>query len=352
LPDLEQDRDAYVDAVLQLVDTCAIGMVLPAHDGSIEALRRRRNEFTGRCALPLASDRALDLAVSKERTLGLAAALGIPVPASLPVGEPCDLRAALAEVGLPAVLKPVQSWVVDGNGTGTRLTSVLVQDLDEAAKTLAWMRSCGGSVLVQPWLPGGREACSLFYADTRVWARFAQKSHREWPALGGVSVLCESVSLDARIAEWSEALIRAIGLEGCSMVEFRRDREGQPVLMEVNPRMGATAALAVRCGVDFPGLLYAWGTGEELQAVEGYRVGRRVRWLVGDLWYLTSALTAGRSPEVPSRTRALGAVLADFVLRPSHIDVWSWRDPRPALTELYATARECAARGARRWRRR
>ena len=29
------------------------------------------------------------------------------------------------------------------------------------------------------------------------------------------------------------------------MVEFRRDRQGQPVLMEVNPRMGGSLALAI-----------------------------------------------------------------------------------------------------------
>ena len=44
-------------------------------------------------------------------------------------------------------------------------------------------------------------------------------------------------------------------LDGCSVVEYRRDREGMPVLMEVNPRMAGSVGLAVTCGVDFPGLL-------------------------------------------------------------------------------------------------
>jgi predicted ATP-grasp superfamily ATP-dependent carboligase len=351
LPDLGENPEAYTDAVIELLDTHSIGMVLPAHDGSIDALRVRRREVECRCALPLASDQALDIAVSKERTLGVAAELGIAIPETIRVTDERDLRSALASVGVPAVLKPTQSWVINAQGEGTRLTSVLVRDAEEAARLFGWVQSVGGSLLVQPWLPGAREACTLFHADGRVWARFAQVSHREWPVLGGVSVLCESVDLDPQITEWSEQLVGAIGLDGCAMVEFRRDRDGRPVLMEVNPRLGATTALALRSGVDFPGLTYRWATGEPLDPVVHYRVGRRLRWLIGDVWYLKSVFGQHGSPEVPTRWRAVATVISDFVVRPSHIDVWSLRDPWPAFVEMKATAKEYAMPRIGRWMR-
>src|SRR5581483_4857022 len=318
-------------------------------DGSIEALRLRRPEVESRCALPLASNEALDIAVSKERTLAVAATQGIATPESLAVTSEGDLRSALAAVGIPAVLKPVQSWVTSRQGEGTRLTSVLVRDAEEAARTFGWIQAVGGSVLVQPWLPGIREACTLFYAEGRVWARFGQVSHREWPALGGVSVLCESIELDPRIAAWSERLVEAIGLEGCAMVEFRRDVAGRPVLMEVNPRLGATTALALRSGVDFPHLLYSWAVGEPLTSVTAYRVGRRLRWLTGEAWYLRSVFGQQGSPEIPTRRRAVATVMSDFVARPSHVDVWSLRDPWPGFVETKAAAKEFAMPRIERW---
>ena len=67
MPDLA-DGDSYVDGVLAILDAMPVAMVLPAHDGSIESLRRRRSEFEGRCALPLASDATLAIATSKEHT--------------------------------------------------------------------------------------------------------------------------------------------------------------------------------------------------------------------------------------------------------------------------------------------
>jgi predicted ATP-grasp superfamily ATP-dependent carboligase len=333
LPDLA-DGESYVDGVLALLDLLPVALVLPAHDGSIEALRRRRSEFDGRCALPLASDAALAIATSKDHTLALAAELGIAIPDSFPVFDEADLRDALKSIELPAVLKPTQSWNLDAHGVGKRLFCELVQTEDEALKELRTMTSAGGSALIQPWLPGSREAVTLFRAHGRFWARFAQRSYREWPPLGGTSVLCESIPLHPDITDSAERLVEAMDLDGCAMVEFRRDRYGRPVLMEVNPRMGATVGLAVLAGVNFPDLLYRWGMGLPLEAVEGYRIGRRLRSISGDMWYLHHAFDGHPHPDVMRPGKALRTVISDFVVHPSRLDGISLSDPQPGLTEV------------------
>jgi predicted ATP-grasp superfamily ATP-dependent carboligase len=296
----------------------------------------------------LASDAALEVAVSKERTADLAASLGIDVPQSVAITDPSQLRAALAEVGLPAVVKPTRSWAVDSEGVGTRLSSTLAQTADDAAAALDWMLASGGSALVQRWLPGVREAVTLFYAHGRFWARFAQISHREWPTLGGVSALCESVPLRSDTTHSAERLIEAMDLEGCAMVEFRRDSEGRAVLMEVNPRMGASVGLAVRCGVNFPQLLYAWGMGEPIEQMDHYRVGKRLRWLVGEIWYVKSAFN-GPSPETAGRAEAVAKVISDLVLRPGRVDGFYLTDPWPALVEMRAAGQAYGLPAIRQW---
>jgi predicted ATP-grasp superfamily ATP-dependent carboligase len=335
VPDFDRDPSAYVDAVLSLAARTGAAMVLPAHDGSIEVVRRRREEFAATCALPLASDAALDIALSKERTLALASELGIEVPESVGVFEPADAIEAVNKTGLPAVLKPLNPWVVDAHGRGTRLVSELITTAEDASRRLEAMLEAGASAaLLQPWLPGRREAVSLFRADGRIWARFAQVSHREWPVLGGATVFCESIPLAPDITEASERLVEAMDLDGCSMVEFRRDREGRPVLMEVNARMGSSVGLAVRAGVDLPSLLYAWARGDRLRSTSGYRIGERMRWLVGDMWYLNTAFARQPGPDVPTPTRAVATVLRDLAVRPSRFDRSSVTDPLPMLAEL------------------
>lgn len=336
VPDFAQDANAYVEGLLALLRQHPTRMLLPAHDGSIEAIRPRRAEIERLTALPLASEAALDIAVSKARTLALAEKLGIATPRSVLVTDLADVPAALCEVGVPAVVKPVQSWV-ERDGVGTRITSEAVLTEKEARRSLSYMLSVGGHAVIQQWLPGRREAVTLFYARERMWARFAQASHREFPALGGVSVLCEGIPLLPDITEAADHLVRTIQLEGCSMVEFRRDAEGRPVLMEINPRIGGSVGLAIASGVNFPRMVYAWATGEPLHEVPTYEVGRRLRWLGGDVWNLKCVFDSQGRPDIPPRGRALATFLSDFILRPSALDFVELGDMLPAVIEMRET---------------
>jgi len=100
------DRKGLDADVLALLDEQQPAMLLPAHDGSIKAVRTRRVDIERRTALALASEAALDIAVSKVRTLTLAQELGLNVPRSLAVTRLEDAHAVISEVGFPLVIKP------------------------------------------------------------------------------------------------------------------------------------------------------------------------------------------------------------------------------------------------------
>jgi glyoxylase-like metal-dependent hydrolase (beta-lactamase superfamily II) len=82
VPDFAANPDGYADALLELLDLYPAHMILPAHDGAIEALRLRRAEIERKTALTFASEAALDIAVSKARALVVAEQLGIAIPRS------------------------------------------------------------------------------------------------------------------------------------------------------------------------------------------------------------------------------------------------------------------------------
>lgn len=332
VPDITTNAKGYVDGVLRLLDECPARVMIPGHDGSIATLRTHRRAFETRTALALASEAALDVAADKMRTLDLARHLGIDVPRSIFVADPSEVKAALDHVGCPAVVKPTIPWA-RSEGIGTRLFSMGARTLDEAKRRVDNLRSLGGQALIQEWLPGRRDAVSVFMTGGRFWARFAQASRREHPPLGGSTVFCESIPLLPDITEPSERLVREMKLEGCSMIEYRRDRQGRPVLMEVNARMGGSVQLAQSCGVDFPKLLYAWATGEPLSPVGDYAVGRKLRWLGGEIRALRVIFRDHGQLDVPSRGKALAVFVSDFVLNPSRFDVIDWRDPKPAFVE-------------------
>jgi hypothetical protein len=169
---------------------------------------------------------------------------------------------------------------------------------------------------------------------------------RTWPPLGGSSVLRESIAPPADALERAERLVAAIGLDGYSEVEYRRSRDGRPLLMEVNPRLSQSVELAVRAGVDFPRMQLEWARGGRVATVDGYRTGVRLGWIAGEGRLLASAVRGGGPPPRPSR-RAAVAGLADYA-RGARIEGLDVRDARPVVAALAFTARAVRRRGTRR----
>jgi predicted ATP-grasp superfamily ATP-dependent carboligase len=339
--DFAEDEESFVEEVLSQAQRRGARVLIPAHDGSIEALRRHRANVECSVRVALAGDEGLCVAVSKQRTLALAATVGVLTPRSILAACAGDARAAVAELGLPLVVKPDVSWARRG-GKASRLSCTVAVDLDETMRAVDALAAAGAGAVLQEWIPGAREAVSLFRAEGKVWARFAQVASRMYPPLGGSSVVRESIQLPGDTAEAAEQLVEAGGLDGYSEVEFRRDARNRPLLMEVNPRLSASVEIAVRAGVDFPLLLYRWAAGEPLRPVNGYCAGVRMRWLGGDIRWLRATLRTPGRPDSPPAPEAVRAFAHDFLRRAAY-DYVAADDLLPA----FAAAGSCAGRWLR-----
>jgi predicted ATP-grasp superfamily ATP-dependent carboligase len=334
-----EGTDAYFDHLEQWLCYNSAHVLITSSDATIALIRRYRERLEKHVSIALAQDRALGIAINKEQTLEIASQLGLYVPRGVIVRSVDEVSAALKEIGLPAVIKPVESWVEDQQGQGARFVSYLVTSPDEARQAVEMLTQSGGTTLFQQFLTGRREAISLLYANGEVYARFAQWAKRTDPPLGGTSVLRQSIAVPDDIGEQAERLVREIGLEGYSEVEFRRDGAGMPYLMEINPRLSASVEIAVRSGVDFPYLLYQWARGEKIEKVSGYRVGGWMRYLKGDIMTTIEAVKQRGRPGVASPAQAILGFGLSF-LQPMRYDGVDWQDPVPALKATLNFTRE------------
>ncbi len=340
LPDVGQGADAYIDALIELCRTIGTPVIVPSHDGVIEALRARRPDVDAVGRLALGSNRALATVVEKEASLEMARELGFHVPVGRTVISADDAPQAVVEIGLPMVIKPAFSWVATGAG-GWRSGPVVVRDMPSAIAHIRRFTDAGTAALVQQWLPGHRDAIGIVVVGDEVIAKFAVRTHRMAPMIGGCSVLRETIPLASDISGIAEALVRRAGLEGYAEVEFRRDAAGRPFLMEVTPRLNAGIEVAVRAGVDVPWMLYRWASGELVEPVTYYRCGVRMRWLQGDVRWLLEALQDPGQPDSPGRRGALRGFFGAFGTRTGY-DYWDRHDLRPVARE----ARRLAGRMA------
>src|SRR5260221_2638881 len=325
-----QGSEAYLTYLEQLLDYSDARVLITSSDATIALIRRHREHLERRVRIALAKEPALGIAIDKEQMLAIAKQLGVGVPRTVTVGAVSDVGAALHEIGLPAVVKPVESWAWDGQ-QGARIVPQLVTTLDEARYAVEELTRFGGTTLFQEFLPGRRESLSLFSAHGEVYARFAFWGKRTYPLLGGTYVLRQAIAFPPDTGEQAERLVREIGLEGYAQVEFRRDAAGKPYLMEINPRLNLAVAHAVNAGVDFPYLLYRWASGEQIESVESYRTGGWMRHLEGDIKATAAAVRQHCRPGVPSPAMAILDFCLSFFM-PMKYDYVDWRDLRPAWT--------------------
>ncbi len=338
----DDSTGAYLAYLEQVLERTGVRVLIPSSDGTIALLRQHRARVERHVCIALAKESAMTIAVNKERTLAVAKRLGVGVPRGLLVSTVSEVPAALKEIGLPAVVKPTESWLWGEEG-GARVVSALVSTPDEACRAVAELTRFGGVTLFQQFLSGRREAVNFLYANRKMYARFAQWAKRTRPPWGGESILRQSIAVPTDIGDQAERLVREIDLEGYSEVEFRRDSVGVPYLMEINPRLSASVEIAVRSGVNFPYLLYQWASGGPIDAVRSYHTGGWMRYLTGDLMTTISTLRhRGRPGITPPVQAALDFGLS--FLRPMGYDCADWKDPLPTVKAATDFARRSVKR--------
>ncbi len=232
------------------------------------------------------------------------------------------------------MLKPTISWT---GAVANRMVPLEVMTEAEAVEATTRFLATGCDVIAQQLATGSREGVSLFIVDGELLAYCGCAALRTTPPLGGVSVMRESIPVSEELLNAAVSLAMTIGVEGPSEVEFRRDANGKPLLMEINARLAGTLENAIHSGVDFPLMIWQWGTGQPIQPVKSYRTGVRTRWLAGDLrWLWDGVMQAGRPDSVPL-SRGLVTFTAEF-FRTRHYDFVDPRDLRPAFAEVWDTA--------------
>ena len=347
LPRFEEDPDDYARKVLELVRRWQPTVVVASSDQSIASLRPWRSRIERHTSLALASEDALAIAVDKEKTLELAADLGIHGPRTVAIQDVKDVPAAMAITGYPAVVKPTASWFRDCRGA--RLLAVAVINQEEALNAVGAFQRQGVRVLVQEWSGGAREAVSLFRVHGQILAEFAQVALRTTPVLGGASVVRQSIPMPEDLRAAAVSLVHAMDLDGYAEVEFRRDSHGRPLIMEVDPRLSGSVELALRCGVDFSRMLWQWGSGRPVEGATSYKTGHRHRWLAGDCSWLVETLKNPGRPDTLSVPRTLLTFLGDFA-RPASYDHLDSRDLLPAVAEVGRLVTRAATTGSKRSR--
>lgn len=336
-PDPLIDGEGAAEAIARHVREHDVDLVVPVTEPVIAALRTAP-DWPASCRIAVEDDERLDVVRHKERTLELAATLGVPVPTSVRVATLAEARAAVGSIGWPIVLKPEASVAVDDDGRIHKFEVAYARD--DAQLERAMTRFEGLTpVLLQEFCVGVGVGVEVLAHKGELLAAFAHRRVREVPITGGASSFRVSVELDPDLLQHAAELMRAIGWTGLAMVEFKVGPRG-PRLMEINGRLWGSLPLAAKAGMDFPARLVALlldgpPAGRALDT--DYRVGVRSRNLELELVWIAGVLRGPKATnpgtEFPARRDAL-RVAARLPLPADGYDILSWRDPGAGAAEL------------------
>lgn len=327
-PSSSDEPELYLQWLKRVCAETAYSLIVPVTEITSQLLLMHTEQLPN-VRLAFASyDTVMSLA-DKYHLLEQAKAANVPVPAFQLFHSSASLDPN--SLTYPCVIKPCLSRIYSPNGWISTSVKLLhsEHDLQDALASAPYLAQY--PFMVQAFIPGTGAGIFCLYNKGKPVTFFAHNRLREKPPQGGVSVLSESVAVDPTLQHYARQLLDHVHWHGVAMVEFRVAPDGTPYLMEVNTRFWGSLQLSIDAGINFPALLAQSELGITADVPDNYRVGQRLRWLLGDLDSLYLFMKGNYSPR--QKLARIIAFLTPAPFRTRH-EINRIEDLGPAIYEL------------------
>jgi carbamoyl-phosphate synthase large subunit len=274
--------DEFVDDVVEACGRHGIEVLFATVDVELPRLARARERLAGvGTVLASPSVETLETALDKL-ALARACAPHLRVPRTELLG------ASGYDDGwtYPVIVKPRR-------GAGSRGVRLVIDRAELAAV------SATEDLLVQELLPGDEYSVDVL-ADLE-GSVIAAVPRARLRVDSGVSVAGVTLH-DDDLVRTASAVARVIGLTTVANVQLKRDRDGAPALLEVNPRFPGAMPLTIAAGVDMPSITLDAVLGRPVPAHVDFEEVANVRFLEDRFLALDEILLAPASAGDPAPT--------------------------------------------------
>lgn len=316
LPYSGAEPRAFSDRLDAEVGRLGVRVVIPGTDQDLIAIAGSRDSRL-RAAAGVPSLNVVLRIIDKRAVYRVAEELGLRVPPT----EVIDGERLPDDAEFPLIVKPARSARMVEGGTLVRTDAQIVRSRDELTRLLDGPGT--GQWLSQRHLDGQLGAICGVAHDGHVVSALHQRARRVWPPGVGVSAFAETVPADPSLEADLARLIEALRWSGMFQAQFIHTGHG-PYLIDLNPRVYGSLALATASGVNLPAIWCAIVIDSPVEPVS-YRVDVRYRSEELDLRALLHLALHGRP---------ILAAAGMLPHRHTTHSVVTLADPAPALTTL------------------
>ena len=281
--------EEYIDIVLDICKKECVDIYFPNISAEVTAVSKRKEEFQKIGTIISASEqKAVEVANNKLSLYNFLKSKGIKVPRFYGVNSIEDFEEGCKYLGYPDV--PVCLKIVDGSGSrGVRIIDSkrnryqifvnekpnsffvayedMISILKEANEELHEM-------LLVEYLPGNEYTVDLLADHGKVQYIAGRENIVSLMSIAQESI----VEKDEKAYKMSSDIVAALKLDGNIGFDFMRDKNGNAILMDLNPRITATVSVIAAAGLNLPYLRVKQLLKEMLPKVEikyGTRLKRR-----------------------------------------------------------------------------
>jgi predicted ATP-grasp superfamily ATP-dependent carboligase len=326
-PDPRVDRAAFVESLHVLLEERNYDVLLPGSDAALHAISEHRDRLSPLVALGLPPHEVVIRALSKTTAVEACSHTRLAAPPTEIANSLDEARVAASEHGFPLIVKPSTSVRPDGPGLRQR-SSRLVRDDQELAATV---EDFGLPVLIQRRLRGSVHSLGGVFAAGGLLAAAHSRYERTWPPEAGNVSCSVSLPVPDGLREDAIELLGGLGWRGIFELELLADDDGGFAMIDLNPRIYGSLALAVHADAALPTI---WC--ETLLGDVGEVHFRDAR---GGVWYRWEDAEA-RNALLCLRSGRIGELLG--VLKPHRHTVhaqFRLRDPAPIAARAISVIR-------------
>jgi carbamoyl-phosphate synthase large subunit len=268
--------EGYVPRIADIASEGDVDVVLPLTTDELQPLAERRDEIpaivmvSGAAALSIANDKAALYGFLEQRGFDSA-------PAFHGVDDEASFVEAVHALGYPenpVCFKPTVASGMRGfrvlDEEADRLTRLLDEKPGAAVTTLQEVRPVLAEadpfpeLVVMEYLPGEEYSVDAIALGDDVGPVIPRTRSQTRAGITFQGIVEENETLIQEAA----GICRELGLEYNINLQFRYDADGEPKLIEINPRVAGTIVMCVGAGANMPYLGLKHALGESLPPVD------------------------------------------------------------------------------------
>lgn len=289
MADPGRDAERFVEDLRQQLTRRRYVVVVPGSDRALLAISQGRERLKGLTRLGLPTPTSVERSLNREVMAEVAATVGFSPAESIRCTSLEEGRAAARALGLPLILKALQTATqVDGVVQKTPPSRRIATEKELAEAIPPYP----GAFLVQRVESGLPLSFAGVMAGGQLLGVAVARYRRTWPVNAGNAAFAETIAAPPMLEEMVRALIASLGWEGIFELELIQTAGNQFVPIDLNPRPYGSMTLAAAAGAPLPAIWCNWLLGRDPHPVRA-RPGYRYRCEDADLRHLFWQLRHG-----------------------------------------------------------